>query len=259
MKLTFILCEKTGLPGLPVLLFVLCMPFAAIAQSEGHGELADEPLVDVSKIDPAIVIDLRYATARNITGHPIYPPGTICLLRRGVAEKLKAVQAYLRPLGFNLKIWDAWRPSRAQQILWDLVQNPEVVAQPSKGGSRHSWGAAVDVTLVDLIGQDVLMPTDFDDFTAAAKSEYTGTDPIVAKNLGILKKAMDAAGFEGMRDEWWHYSSKNWRSYKAIPSLDVQPVNQPAAVAGPSPSPETSPAPATQTGTVPPPVVDTVH
>src|SRR6266700_3745054 len=90
---------------LSAMLYGLRLPFAAMAQSEEHGGLADEPLVDVSKIDPAIVIDLRYATARNITTHPIYPAGTPCLLRRGVAEKLKAVQAYLRPLGFNLKIW----------------------------------------------------------------------------------------------------------------------------------------------------------
>jgi D-alanyl-D-alanine dipeptidase len=267
-----------GLPAMLCILCILCIPSAAMAQqgqvppempqpspspsqtpAQGHGELAEEPLVDVAKVDPTIVIDLRYATARNITGHPIYPPGTLCLLRSGVAARLKEAQTYLHALGYSLKIWDAYRPSRAQQILWDLVQNPEVVAQPSKGGSRHSWGVAVDVTLVDLAGQDVPMPTDFDDFTAAAKSQYTGNDPIVAKNLSILKSAMEITGFEGMRDEWWHYSAKNWRSYKAIVTLDMQLGKQPPGAAGPSPIPGTSsmptitgsPAPATGPGETP--------
>ena len=231
-------------------------PAIPIAQSpgEGHGELADEPLVDVSKVDPTIVIDLRYATARNITGHPIYPAGTPCLLRRGVAERLRSAQALLHVLGYRLKIWDAYRPSRAQQILWELVKNPEVVADPAQGGSRHSWGVAVDVTLVDLAGKDVPMPTDFDDFTAAAKSDYKGTDPIVAKNLGVLKNAMELAGFEGMREEWWHYSAKNWRSYSAIAAATPPPVPEkpPVPPQPPGPAPATSPSPATVRGTNPP-------
>jgi D-alanyl-D-alanine dipeptidase len=216
---------------LPVLLAL-----AAAAQSPPRGALAGEPLVDVARVAPGIVIDLRYATPRNITGHPIYPPGAPCLLRRGVAEQLKAAQTLLRPLGYRLKIWDAYRPSRAQQILWAIVRNAEVVADPATGGSRHSWGVAVDVTLVDPDGRDVPMPTDFDDFTPAAKSNYTGSDPAVARNLLALKTAMDIAGFEGIRDEWWHYSAKNWRDYGPI----FQPFETPET---PSPSPVASATP----------------
>lgn len=222
-----------------VAISVLSLPLAAQAQSpaptpvQSPGELADEPLVDVARVDTAFVIDLRYATARNITGHPIYPAGMPCLLRRGVAGRLKSAAALLRVLGYRLKIWDAYRPSHAQQILWAIVQNPEVVADPTKGGSRHSWGAAVDVTLVDLYGHDVPMPTDFDDFTTAAKSDYTGNDKVVAKNLLALKNAMEIAGFEGIHDEWWHYSAKNWRSYSAIADAGKQ-MEIPAGTATPA-------------------------
>lgn len=228
--------------GAAAALSVLSLPLAARAQSpspaQSPGELAGEPLVDVARVDPTIVIDLRYATARNITGHPIYPAGTPCLLRRGVAERLKSAEALLRVLGYRLKIWDAYRPSHAQQILWAIVQNPEVVADPAKGGSRHSWGAAVDVTLVDLEGRDVPMPTDFDDFTAAAKSDYPGGDKAVAKNLLMLKNAMEIAGFEGIHDEWWHYSAKNWRSYAAITDAGKM-MEKPSATATPATGPGT--------------------
>jgi len=202
-----------------------------MAQSKGVGELADEPLVDVAKVDPTIVIDLRYGTVRNITEHPIYPPGTPCMLRRGVAERLKDAQLYLVQQGYGLKIWDAYRPAYVQQILWDQIKNPEVVADPAKGGSIHSWGAAVDVMLVDKSGNDVPMPTDFDVFTPAAKMRYAGADPVVAKNLRILQNAMGIAGFYGMRDEWWHFTAKNWRSYAMI-QVETQPVTPDGAMPG---------------------------
>ena len=232
----------------------ISLPLAAAAQSpaaspsQANGELADEPLVDVAKADPTIVIDLRYATERNITGHPIYPPGASCLVRRGVAAKLVSAEKLLRVLGYRLKIWDAYRPAGAQQILWKLVQNPEVVADPAKGGSRHSWGVAVDVTLVDADGRDVPMPTDFDDFTAAAKSDYKGADPKIAHNLLVLKNVMDIAGFEGIRDEWWHYSAKDWLSYGPVPDpekLMEKTAPAPAPGAPPEfPSATVSPLPA---------------
>lgn len=240
--------RRKGFKMVVACVMVLCAAASSRAQSPPpsakHGELAAEPLVDVAKVDPTIVIELRYATDRNITGHPIYPPGTPCLLRKGVAEQLKVAQAWLHERGLGLKIWDAYRPAKAHQVLWDLVKNPEVVAEPAKGGSKHTWGVAVDVTIVDFAGRELPMPTDFDDFTPAAKSDYTGNAPFVVQNLRALKYAMEMAGFEGIRDEWWHYSAKNWRSYAAIPAIGTptpepspSPVDASTATPSPSPSP----------------------
>jgi len=205
-----------------VIISPLCDPVTGLAQAGAHGELADEPLVDVAKVDPSIVIDLRYATPCNVTGHPIYPPGTRCMIRSGVAERLKVAQLYLHRWGRGLKIWDAYRPSYAQKILWDHVKNYAFTADPAKGRALHSWGVAVDVTLVDLKGRDVPMPTDFDDFTPAAKDEYEGHDPVVAWNFNLLKHAMHRAGFYGFHPEWWHYMAQNWKSYSAIPTVEMQ-------------------------------------
>lgn len=165
------------------------------------------PLVDIAQVCPGIVIDLRYATSRNITGKPIYPEGTRALVRPTVAKKLDRAHQALLLRGLGLKVWDAYRPKWAQQVLWDAIRNPHFVVEPVGVGSLHSWGAAVDVTLVDREGREVRMPTDYDDFTAAARYDYIGGDAEIAANLNALKEAMAEAGFQHIRDEWWHYSA----------------------------------------------------
>lgn len=164
-----------------------------------------EAMVDVAKVCKTIVIELRYATERNFTGKQIYPMNARALLRKSVAARLNRAQDELRKQGLGLKIWDAYRPAWAHDILWRSIPNPEFVASPAYGGSFHTWGVAVDVTLVDLNGKEQRMPSDFDDFTPAAKSEYEGDNSRIAANVKALRTAMFNAGFKGMRDEWWHF------------------------------------------------------
>ncbi len=176
----------------------------------------DEPMVEVTEICPTILVELRYATERNFTGKQIYPRKARCLLRRSVAAQLCKAQAELRLRGLGLKIWDAYRPMWAHSMLWKSVPNPEFVAAPSGGGSWHSWGVAVDVTLVDREGREQPMPTDFDDFTEAAKSDYRGGNPTIAANVQMLRTAMKNAGFKGLRDEWWHFAAVNAHQFNLV-------------------------------------------
>ena len=185
-------------------------------------------MIDVSKACPTIVIGLRYGTSDNITGHPIYPPGARCLARESVAIKLQRAQTWLKQFGVRLKIWDAYRPRWAHEILWQSVRNGEFVGNPEKGGSLHTYGAAVDATLVDRYGRELRMPTDFDNFTAAASMYYRGQDPGVAKNLRILQGAMKIGGFRGMRDEWWHFIAEDCHTFA--------PVEAPLIPTGPPPA-----------------------
>ena len=193
---------------------------SAVAQEKrvtaGRPDLRAEPMVEVAKVCPSIVIELRYGTARNVTGQPIYPPHARCLVRRSVAERLKKAQEELQTQKLGLKIWDAYRPAWAQQILWDAVRNPDYVGEPARGGSLHTFGAGVDVTLVDAKGRELRMPTDFDDFTAAASRTYRGRDPVIAANLLTLQRAMVHAGFWVLRDEWWHFVSEDVKSFAPI-------------------------------------------
>jgi D-alanyl-D-alanine dipeptidase len=126
-----------------------------------------------------------------------------------VAKRLQHAQDELRKIGLGLKIWDAYRPAWAQDALWKALPDTEHLANPARGGSYHTWGTSVDVTLVDLQGREQKMASDFDDFSRAAKSEYVGSDAGVAARMKILRTAMLNAGFGGIRDEWWHFTAQD--------------------------------------------------
>jgi len=214
----------------------LCLAFhLPLAFAGAPGCRASEPLVEIAAVDPTILIDLRYATSRNILGHPIYPPGARALVRRSVAERLKTAQAYLRARGFGLKIWDAFRPFNAQGALWAFSKSARFVADPENGRALHTWGAAVDATLVDGRGRDVPMPSDLDVFSSSAALDYDGKDPVVRGDLDMLLHAMGAAGFEGMRREWWHFVAPDWRDFAPVTPAQAR------AFAGPSPAASATP------------------
>lgn len=194
----------------------LLFPLVASAQP---GIQANESMVELSKFAPRIVIELRYATTRNLAKREIYPKNARAYLRKGVAERLLDAQDWLdlnAPKGTRLKIWDAWRPAWAHKLLWKALPDGELLRDPSAGGSLHTWGVCVDATLVDGNGRDLKMPTDFDVFGPQAVTRYAGTDPDVRRNLRLLHGAMHAGSFLVVRDEWWHFCARDWQSYAAI-------------------------------------------
>lgn len=171
-------------------------------------------LVNIAQVDPTIVIDLRYATEHNVTGHTLYPPGTRALILPNVAQQLAGAQAYLKQYRYRLKIWDAYRPKAAQELLWKYAGRDQFVANPERGfGSMHSYGVSVDATMVDDWSQDAVMPTKFDEFTPQAMMGYIGRDPLVRQHLNLLQKAMGNNNFYGLRVEWWHFTTADWKKY----------------------------------------------
>jgi D-alanyl-D-alanine dipeptidase len=180
------------------------------------GSRADEPLVEIRCVDPTIRIDLRYATPRNVLGHPIYPPGVRALVRQSVADRLKYAQTFLQARGYGLKIWDAFRPLNAQGALWAFAKSARFVADPENGRALHTWGVAVDATLVDAKGHDMPMPSDLDAFSSDAALHYHGDDPAIRADLDLLLHAMGAAGFKGMSSEWWHFVAPDWREFAVV-------------------------------------------
>jgi zinc D-Ala-D-Ala dipeptidase len=189
------------------------------AQSLG-AEPGELELVDIRSIDPSIVVELRYASPNNITGHALYPPGTRALVRPEVAQRLGMAQRYLRRHQHGLKIWDAYRPRSVQVQLWRAAPVGVYIADPeTANGSLHTWGVAVDATLVNSRNQPVPMPTDFDNLTPAAMLIYRGADQRVLSNLALLQAAMGAAGFYGHPREWWHFIAPEWRKHVPDPNL----------------------------------------
>lgn len=181
-------------------------------------------LVDIKTIDPTIIVDLKYATADNFTGQIMYS-SPICLVHKDTARALCAVQKDLRAQKLGLKIWDGYRSPAAQQKLWDVcaIQYPDekerekYVVNPKDGG-RHTRGTAVDVTPVDEQGNELLMPTGFDDFTPKAWTDDGGCCAQAQKNRKLLHDVMRKHGFEAIKSEWWHFDLKGWRNY---PPLDI--------------------------------------
>lgn len=177
--------------------------------AETEEEILPEPqdliFVVVKDYIPDIYVDLKYATEDNFTGHIIYD-FTNAYLRYGTVAKLAAVQADLKELGMGLKIWDGFRPVSAQYALWEVCPDNRYVANPKKGFSSHSRGNTVDVTLVDSEGNDLSMPSDFDDFSAKADRDYSDCTPEAANNAQILEILMEKHGFTGYKAEWWHFS-----------------------------------------------------
>lgn len=181
---------------------------------------AESEFVDIKKIDPTILVDLRYAGPNNFMHRPIYPPGMPALVRASVADRLLVAQKYLSERGYGLKIWDAYRPQSAQQQLWEAIRNGSYVANPKDGlGSNHTRGVAVDATLVDRSGQEMPMPTDFDNFSPAAMLTYQGNNGVILTNLKLLQKAMAHGGFYGLRTEWWHFCAPDYGAYPPVPEL----------------------------------------
>ena len=174
-------------------------------------------LVNVNAIIPRLSADLKYATRNNFTGKRMYPASlTTCYLREEAAMALKAVSDSLSKIGFQLKIFDAYRPYAVTVRFWNLIKDERYVANPSKG-SGHNRGIAVDLTLVEKnTGKEIDMGTEFDNFSIAAHHSYQDLKPVVLENRKILQRVMEHFGFRSLETEWWHYSLPNPQAYDVL-------------------------------------------
>ncbi len=171
----------------------------------------DSDLVDIQSINPRIRVDIRYATANNFVGRPVYSRAK-CFLRRKVAMKLDAIQQQLEKMGLGLKLWDGYRPLSVQKVFWETMPDERYVAPPQIG-SHHNRGAAVDLTLVDEEGKELKMPTDFDDFSINAHRNYERLPKNVIYNRMLLENVMSEHGFIPVPSEWWHFDDVEGESY----------------------------------------------
>ena len=171
-------------------------------------------LVDMQSIAPNIKIDLKYATAANFTGQIVYDFQR-CLLVKEAALRLLNVQNELASIGLSVKVWDGFRPLAAQWKFWTLIPDERYVSDPRKGG-RHTRGTAVDLTLTTLDGQELSMPSVFDDFSEKAHRDYMNCSQEQIKNRELLQAIMEKHGFVGLPTEWWHFDLLGWESYPTI-------------------------------------------
>ncbi len=153
-----------------------------------------------------ICIDLIYATNNNFTHQKLYND-TTCLLRENTAEKLLKANKELLQYGYKIKIWDAFRPIKIQEKMWELYPNENFVANPKNGKSNHCKASAIDITLCTLDNKNVPMPTEFDHFGIESyRNYYTNLPKNIQKNVKLLEKIMKKNGFDPLSSEWWHFN-----------------------------------------------------
>jgi zinc D-Ala-D-Ala dipeptidase len=174
-------------------------------------------MINLQKIIPNIVLDLRYATTNNFMKRIMYTEQpTYTFLRLPAAKALMNVQNELNKLGYGLKIFDAYRPYFVTEKFWELVHDDRYVADPKKG-SGHNRGIAVDLTIINLTTkQELKMPTGFDDFTDSAHHDFINLSEEVLMNRKLLKQTMEKFGFNAFATEWWHYSLPNPEKYDVL-------------------------------------------
>ncbi len=173
-------------------------------------------LVELLKMDNTFIIDIKYATNDNFTKKVIYPSAK-CILHKNTAAKLIKANNEFKKLGYTIKIFDAYRPHSAQKILWDAASDKSYVADPKKG-SNHNRGAAVDLTLVDKWGNELSMPSNYDEFTKRARLDYMDCSEEEINNRELLGRIMVKYGFNRIRSEWWHFDDTDAKKY---PILDI--------------------------------------
>ncbi|MHA3774549.1 M15 family metallopeptidase [Verrucomicrobiota bacterium sgz303538] len=199
---------------LPVI-FAACAAVQKPLKDPGHPAVGQ--LVDLRAQDRGLRFDLRYSTPSNFTGQRLYPVAA-AWLHRDAARALDRVQQDLQAEGLGLKIFDAYRPFHVQQQMWNLIHDERYVSNPAKNAGRHTRGTAVDVTLVDRHGRELLMPTAFDDFTERAHRDAIGISTEAKENSLRLERAMVRHGFIPYPFEWWHFDYHGWEQH---PPLDV--------------------------------------
>ena len=160
-------------------------------------------LIAIEPPDYDVERAIAYATADNFTGKAVYStPG--CFLHVDAAERLSRAITLARQIGLRFKIFDAFRPSEAQWVLWRHTPDPNFLADPRRG-SPHSMGAAIDLTLIDADGVELNMGTAFDAFTPTSHHGSLEISSEAQRNRALLLGLMTAAGWDFYRNEWWHY------------------------------------------------------
>ncbi|MBZ0198667.1 MAG: M15 family metallopeptidase [Ignavibacteriaceae bacterium] len=172
-------------------------------------------LVDIEDFIPGIRLDIRYATDNNFTGKKVYTLPK-AFVRLPVAAALKEIQNELKQQGLELKIFDAYRPYDATVLFYNIYHDTNFVASVWTG-SRHNRGCAVDLTIINSAsGEELNMPTPYDDFTEKANPAYADLPENVLQNRALLINTMEKHGFKVINSEWWHFDYNGWKDYELM-------------------------------------------
>ena len=177
---------------------------------------------------PTVQEDVRYYTANNFIGRPIYGyKKPVCILTKQAASALLEVQNALNEKNLGLKVFDCYRPQMAVDDFFQWSQNPqdqkmkrEYYPRINKAElfklnyiahrSGHTRGSTVDLSIVDLGTDEVLdMGTPFDFMDPLSHPASRAINAEQFKNRMLLQTMMVKFGFVPLKTEWWHFTLRN--------------------------------------------------
>lgn len=184
------------------------------AQPKG---LRKPDLVEVNTIEPSTKLDVRYATSDNFMGYPFYDSPRF-FLQRPAADALIRAHRKLGEQGLGIALIDGYRPWHVTRMFWDSVpaESRAFVADPSQG-SRHNRGCAADISMFDrATGEIVDMPGRYDEPSSRSSPLHLGGTSLQRWRRDLLKRAMEAEGYDVYTNEWWHFDYGEWRKYPVM-------------------------------------------
>lgn len=185
-----------------------------------------EGFVDLAEAVPGVRTEIRYATAHNLTGHPLagyLAPRALATVEAAAALAIAFQAAKLQ--GYGMLIYDAYRPQKAVSdfVRWSRepetgLTRAEFYPELEKGmlfplgyiaeRSGHSRGSTIDLTLLDAEGTPLDMGTCFDFMSEKSHHGAAGLTPAQRRSRAVLREIMERAGFAPYENEWWHYRLK---------------------------------------------------
>ena len=185
----------------------------------GAGQQAQ--LVDLAQTVPGLKFDLRYAQADNCFGQ-VLTDDQRAFLDADAAQALAQAQQYLKPYGYGILVWEAYRPWSVSKLAYDALPADKKSMLPAPEiGFSHNTGRSIDVSLYLLAtGENAGMISDFDEPSVRQYADFAGGTTLERYRRDLLRSAMQMAGFTASETEWWHF---DYGDIKGFAHLNVKP------------------------------------
>lgn len=185
----------------------------------GAGQQAQ--LVDLAQTVPGLKFDLRYAQADNCFGQ-VLTDDQRAFLDADAAQALAQAQQYLKPYGYGILVWEAYRPWSVSKLAYDALPADKKSMLPApEAGFSHNTGRSIDVSLYLLAtGENAGMISGFDEPSVRQYASFAGGTTLERYRRDLLRSAMQMAGFTASETEWWHF---DYGDIKGFAHLNVKP------------------------------------
>jgi D-alanyl-D-alanine dipeptidase len=189
--------------------------------------------------EPLVCLDASYGPARAV-------------VRAGLAARLAQARTYL-PAGIGFRVAEGYRPPTDQLAIIARYSAEICALHPGISADEldrltsrfvaplavapHVAAAAVDLTLVDVLGHDLDLGTTID--TTPEQSggrcyfDADGLSQDARANRDLLGDVLRQVGLVNYPTEWWHwsYGDRYWALITGAPAALYGPVRVETAVA----------------------------